>query len=59
MEKMIIQEIYKSLAILGADHHLLCAVGCYGDTLSDEQVLTRIQSWNSEHGDVINGLQPG
>lgn len=54
----IIQELYQSLTILGADHHLLCAVGSYGDTLSDEQVLTRIQSWNSEHGDVTDERQP-
>lgn len=37
--------INECLTLLGADHTLMCLVGSWGDTLSDEDVLSGIERW--------------
>ena len=36
----------RTLEFLGADTHLLCTVGSWGDTMSDQEVLRDLQAWN-------------
>ncbi len=42
----IIREIYRALETLGADLTLLGAIGSWGDTLEDEDVLAILEEWN-------------
>jgi hypothetical protein len=46
IEAQIRSEIYRALAYLGADAKLLAAVGSWGDTLEDAEVLKLIRKWN-------------
>ena len=46
MERQIILEIYKTLALLGADFSLLGTVASWKDSLPDENVLSGIRAWN-------------
>ena len=46
LKAAIAQEIYTALVKLGADSELLSTVGSYGDTLTDEQVLTHLKRFN-------------
>jgi hypothetical protein len=39
-------EIYTALKDLNAPALLLCIVGSWGDTLTDEEVLAALKSWN-------------
>ena len=41
-------EIYDAMEDLGADRHLLAAVGSWGDTLSDGEVLASLRRWNRD-----------
>jgi hypothetical protein len=43
----IVNEIYKALEGLNAPPMLLGIVGSWGDTLTDEEVLAALKSWNS------------
>lgn len=42
----IVQELYRTLVLLGADNGLLGTVGSWGDSLSDEDVLENLRAWN-------------
>jgi hypothetical protein len=41
------------LQFLGADIYLLCAVGSWGDTATDEQVLDDLKRWNAGRGRAV------
>lgn len=47
LNREIVQELYKSLVLLGADNGLLGTVGSWGDSLSDEDVLANLRAWNN------------
>lgn len=47
MTGQIVAELYRTLLLLGADHQLLGTVGSWADGLSDEEVLSSLQAWNS------------
>jgi hypothetical protein len=42
----IVEELYKTLVLLGADHQLLGTVGSWGDSLPDEDVIASLRAWN-------------
>jgi len=42
----IVQELYRTFQKLGAPPELLGVIGSWGDTLSDEEVLTMLRVWN-------------
>jgi hypothetical protein len=42
----IVQELYRTLVLLGADNGLLGTVGSWGDSLPDEDVLENLRAWN-------------
>lgn|GEM_PF-4850096 len=44
--RKIILEVYRSLVLLGADHHILGTIGSWGDSLPDNVVLEDIKAWN-------------
>jgi hypothetical protein len=44
----IANEIYIALKHLGAEPMLLAIIGSWGDTLSDEEVLSALQDWNNK-----------
>ena len=39
--------VNRMLGFLGADIYLLCAVGSWRDTMSDEEVLRDLRAWNA------------
>lgn len=41
------EEIYEAAERLGADRYLLAAIGSWGDTLADEEVLKDLRDWNA------------
>jgi hypothetical protein len=41
------QQVNRVLEFLGADVHLLCTVGSWRDTMSDEEVLGDLKRWNA------------
>ena len=43
----VVDEIYVALENLGAPPVLLSIIGSWGDTLTDEQVLAALKSWNA------------
>jgi hypothetical protein len=43
----ITAELYRALEELGAKSDLLSIVGSWGDSLSDEQVLSMLRAWNA------------
>jgi hypothetical protein len=45
----IMQEITRAVTLLGADVPLLGAIGSWGDTLSDAEVLAGIKDWCDRH----------
>lgn len=45
----IINEIYRACELLGGDFMLLSAIGSWGDTLPDEDVLANLRGWNRDH----------
>lgn len=47
----IVHEIHTALENLGAPYKLLAAVGFWGDTLEDAEVLDTLKTWN-ETGDI-------
>ena len=42
----IVQELYRTLVLLGAEPDVLGAVGSWGNSLPEEDVLARLQTWN-------------
>ncbi len=46
-DSKIIDEITKSLVILGAKSDLLSIIGSWSDTLSDKEVLESLKHWNN------------
>jgi len=40
-------EMYDGAESLGADRYLLAAIGSWGDTLTDQQVLQELRAWNA------------
>jgi hypothetical protein len=44
----IVSELYKAMATLGAEPKHLGAVGPWGDTLTDEEVLALLREWNAK-----------
>ena len=47
MDGQIRSEIYRALELLGANHELLAAVGSWGDTMDDSEVLRLLREWNT------------
>jgi hypothetical protein len=47
IEMQIRGEIYQAFERLGADKHLLAAIGSWGDTLEDAAILDLLKVWNS------------
>ena len=45
----IMGEIYRACEILGGDFLLLSAIGSWGDTLPDVDVLANLSGWNRDH----------
>ena len=45
--RKIVDEIYIALQNLNAPPLLLGIIGSWGDTLTDEEVLAALKSWNS------------
>ena len=41
----IIQEVYRSMELLGADKELLALIGSWNETLPDEMVLEGLRFW--------------
>lgn len=50
MARRIMKELYHCVEILGGDIDLLGAVGSYGDTLPDSEVLALLQDWRKKNG---------
>ena len=48
IEQQIRSEIYRAFELLGADRHLLAAVGFWGDSLDDESVLDLLKEWSTD-----------
>lgn len=46
IQKEIVSEIYRALVLLGADNGLLGAVGSWGDSLPEADVLADLRAWN-------------
>ena len=44
----IVSELYRTLVLLGAESDLLGTVGSWGDSLSDQDVLSNLKMWNQE-----------
>jgi hypothetical protein len=51
VQHAIIRELYAALEKLGAPYKLLAAVGSWGDTADDAEVLDMLKTWN-ETGDI-------
>jgi hypothetical protein len=45
-KREIVNEIYRSLVLLGADNGLLGTIGSWGESLPDEDVLANLKGWN-------------
>jgi hypothetical protein len=45
-QRRIVEELYCSLVLLGADSSLLGTVGSWGDCLPEEEVLSGLEMWN-------------
>jgi len=41
-------ELYRALVLLGADNGLLGAIGSWGESLPDSDVLANLRGWNQE-----------
>ena len=57
----IISEIYKAMEFLLENCKcpvdklgILAAIGSYGDTLEDAEILTLLQDWNENHFQIIS-----
>lgn len=46
LNREIVNELYRTLVLLGGDHQLLGTVGSWGDSLSDGDVLANLKAWN-------------
>ena len=46
LKREIVNELYRTLVILGADNGLLGTVGSWGDSLPEENVLSGLKAWN-------------
>lgn len=44
--RQIVNELYRTLVLLRADNGLLGTVGSWGDSLSEENVLSGLKAWN-------------
>ena len=42
----IINELYRTVEILGGDMTILAYIGSFRDTMSDQTILNEIQGWN-------------
>jgi hypothetical protein len=46
LHRQIVNELYRTLVLLGADHGLLGTVASWGEELPDEDVVANLQAWN-------------
>jgi hypothetical protein len=46
LNRDVVNELYRTLVLLGADNDLLGTVGSWGNSLPDEDVLANLQGWN-------------
>jgi hypothetical protein len=46
LHREIVEELYRSLVLLGAQSDLLGTVGSWGDSLPDHAVLSGLRCWN-------------
>lgn len=44
--RQIVEELYRTLELLGADNGLLGTVGSWGTSLPEEDVLANLRGWN-------------
>jgi hypothetical protein len=49
----IVQELLRSLSLLGAKSDLLGTVGSWKDTLKDEDVLVSVRVWNEAKAEEL------
>lgn len=43
----IVQELYRSFVLLGADFGILGTIGSWGDSLPEAEVLASLKAWNA------------
>lgn len=48
MNRAIVGELFRASVLLGADRGILSAVGSWGDSLPDEDVLANLRAWNDK-----------
>jgi len=58
IESAIFNEILKTIEILGGQSDLLCILGSFQDSLSDEEVLAELKIWNRVHTTSDNKSDP-
>tara|TARA_R110002051_G_scaffold303355_1_gene372192 strand:- start:69 stop:242 length:174 start_codon:yes stop_codon:yes gene_type:complete len=46
LKSEIVEQIYKSIEILGGKSDILSIIGSIGDTLDDDEILVYLKSWN-------------
>jgi hypothetical protein len=46
ISREVVNELYRSLVLLGADNDLCGTVGSWGTSLPEEDVLANLKSWN-------------
>ena len=55
INREVVSEIYRALVLLGAEADLLGTVGSWGDSLSEEDVLSGLRCWNQATLKEIKG----
>jgi hypothetical protein len=48
LDRQIRIEIYRAFELMKAASHLLAAIGSWGDTLEDDEVLKLLKQWNED-----------
>lgn len=57
LRAQIAHQLYRAFQTLGADGELLSAIGSYGDTLDDDDVLALLKTWNARALPVVRTRQ--
>lgn len=50
----IIKALYDTVELLAGNMYILVNIASFRDTMTDEQTLEAIQSWNKEYSDYQN-----
>ena len=48
------EALYETAELLGSDRELLATIRSWGDTLSDEQVLSELREWNTAAASTLS-----